>query len=1514
MSPKDFSPYFDDFNSENNFYQILFTPGRPVQTRELNQIQSIFQNQIGSFANHMFKNGSMIIPGHTFFDNKVVALKVKASINGIVADNVLSLVKDKDIKNSSGVTARVVHFDTSAKFGDPYLYVKYVSGASDGSSSAIFSATDILSTVDGDIQFELVSSSGATIVSINNGIFYVNGVFANVNAQTLTLSPTSSSVTEKVGLTVTSSIVTEQDDVALYDNCLGYPNYAAPGAHRFKIDLTLDKKTNDEVISFIDLLHIVEGKIVFENDKTEYAQILRLFARRTYDESGDYEVKPFNIEAKEYRSNNRGTWTTNTPYLVGDIVMSQGDYWEALNDGVSSSSAPSTVGGTIYKHDDGNVKWVFTRSPVKFNNGVETPNVSDTLGTHKNNRNKLSFKVAPGKAYVRGFEVEKSYPSILTTNKSVEYSQISNEKVSGSCGTYITLSSMWGLPKINEYEKINLYSVSPSNVTSGGGSSTATGSFSNNAVTLLTGGYGYSRSSAPIVGFGIGWKPGLSLSLNDVVTTAEGNIYTVTTNHSSSTKPTHTSDTVGNYQWVGTLKTKCEVGLDGKILSIKTFSFTGSHGGGTFFISAPGYMDGLFYEKIGTCRVRSVSTTSAGEYELNVFDVNLAPGYIWSLHVKSFKSTSRNDFYGVVKASYQQLSGSITWNAGSGVFDGVGVDFTKVLTPGQIIQIQGADYQVSHADLTTSTFGVTTSVSNSPSNTQYFACYRNIYAVTSEAVIPLSNKNIRSLRNSDDATWSTSFVVVRQFEQTATNNEISFNLSMPGDAFYNGNGSLIKIVQSDGTPILGPTIIISDDLRTITFTGLTDGITYHVLASIIKTSLASKEKVKTLEVATKTVSAAQAVSGKIVLNHADAFKIISVTQNDVDFTNSYKLDSGVNETSYNLGFITRKVNTPTPTNEAELKITYMYFNHSIGDYLSVNSYTDIPWSGVDENVRDLLDFRPKVDSNGEYVVANGAVLSEVPKKGTSINVSYSFYIPRKDIIQLSSDGALTVVKGVSSSKPSPSSKDEFNITLADVDIAAGVINVSSSSVVINKKEHKRYTMKDIGGLEDRIRNVEYYVELSLLEKDTIEQNIVDENGLDRFKSGVLVDQFKNQGVCDLSNDDFLCTINDTNEYLTPYISQRSVTFTEVNTTAQQRAAKEYQLTGDTISLPYTEVESIAQRVASRTEFVNPFNVVTFNGAMSIAPTSDSWFEKHILPLTNVTTIDMSAQTSAALAATGLLGTRTSSIREFMGTQWGQWDWRTRERTDLFRTTTTSTTTIAAPSHNVQSLGQSFIGSTVAPFIRSRVVAYKAQGLKPFTEYNVEFDGFKDIKCFGSVDIVVTGVTAAFGENVFDISETMKSSPGSTESIYRTPDINLIRAFTDAQNTENIPFNFGSLVYYKSNSSLNTTSLIVVDIVDISATSKMLKCIYIGPGSYTAFTSNAVGKTLYTTFQTMNLGDIVIGTIASVTTGYNGMAPSGRIGKVVTDSLGKTSGFIIPPCFTNGQKITTGEKELQIIEG
>ena len=77
------NPYHDDFSPDKNFYRVLFKPGYPVQSRELTTLQSILQNQIESLGNHVFKEGSLVVPGNISYDSQFYAVKVNSTHLGI---------------------------------------------------------------------------------------------------------------------------------------------------------------------------------------------------------------------------------------------------------------------------------------------------------------------------------------------------------------------------------------------------------------------------------------------------------------------------------------------------------------------------------------------------------------------------------------------------------------------------------------------------------------------------------------------------------------------------------------------------------------------------------------------------------------------------------------------------------------------------------------------------------------------------------------------------------------------------------------------------------------------------------------------------------------------------------------------------------------------------------------------------------------------------------------------------------------------------------------------------------------------------------------------------------------------------------------------------------------------------------------------------------------------------------------------------------------------------------------
>ncbi len=113
---------------------------------------------------------------------------------------------------------------------------------------------------------------------------------------------------------VTESFVTPNDDTSLNDNATGSSNVNAPGAHRFKIQLTLTKKTlaSTEDSNFFEILRVENGNIKGQARATEYNILEETLARRTFDESGDYVLRDFDLDLREHLidGNNRGIFTS----------------------------------------------------------------------------------------------------------------------------------------------------------------------------------------------------------------------------------------------------------------------------------------------------------------------------------------------------------------------------------------------------------------------------------------------------------------------------------------------------------------------------------------------------------------------------------------------------------------------------------------------------------------------------------------------------------------------------------------------------------------------------------------------------------------------------------------------------------------------------------------------------------------------------------------------------------------------------------------------------------------------------------------------------------------------------------------------------------------------------------------------------------------------------------------------------------------------------------------------------
>ena len=119
---------------------------------------------------------------------------------------------------------------------------------------------------------------------------------------------------------------------------------------------------------------------------------------------------------------------------------------------------------------------------------------------------------------------------------------------------------------------------------------------------------------------------------------------------------------------------------------------------------------------------------------------------------------------------------------------------------------------------------------------------------------------------------------------------------------------------------------------------------------------------------------------------------------------------------------------------------------------------------------------------------------------------------------LSNQGEFVVVTGEPSENPKKGAKVDNAIEIAELFIPTFTPNVGD--IVTKLVHHRRYTMRDLDGIQKRLTQLETAVSLSMLEEKTETLQVLDDDGFDRFKSGFVVDAFKGHGVGDVFHPDY----------------------------------------------------------------------------------------------------------------------------------------------------------------------------------------------------------------------------------------------------------------------------------------------------------------------------------------------------------------------------------------------------------
>ena len=161
------SPYYDDFTESKKFHRVMYRPAFAVQARELTTQQSITQNQIEKFGDHVFTHGAMVIPGAIHYDGSYAAVKL-TSFSGTLANYNANTLTG----GTSGVVADVVGTVATDGTDPDTLFVKYRNSGTANDASTFTDGETITSGHSSGSTAVVSTSTTGSAVNIVAGTYY----------------------------------------------------------------------------------------------------------------------------------------------------------------------------------------------------------------------------------------------------------------------------------------------------------------------------------------------------------------------------------------------------------------------------------------------------------------------------------------------------------------------------------------------------------------------------------------------------------------------------------------------------------------------------------------------------------------------------------------------------------------------------------------------------------------------------------------------------------------------------------------------------------------------------------------------------------------------------------------------------------------------------------------------------------------------------------------------------------------------------------------------------------------------------------------------------------------------------------------------------------------------------------------------------------------------------------------------------------------------------------------------
>lgn len=1001
------------------------------------------------------------------------------------------------------------------------------------------------------------------------------------------------------------------------------------------------------------------------------------------------------------------------------------------------------------------------------------------------NNQLLSVEVDPGLAYPKGYEVNNLSTKHIPINKATDYNFNNAQPVTMRSGSYFFVKELTGTPALDQGTVVNLYGTAETRLTSMkdkdySASSSPIGTARVKHIVYDSGTVGTPACQYRLYLYDFNLSSGVIGDIRAVGIDSTFFADVVTTYFAANT----TTKAVLVDQNYGTLIAP----LNTKYT--RTIRSTGGTPDTTFIFSRTENKS-ISFGVGGTGG--NVSVTVSTDYELIGFGAgNLSAAEKRELILSISSDTDIT------------LSGTVAGTNGAYTFSGTSTAFSTQLNDWDRVVINGAYYYVNGTPTSATTLNVrnqitTGSVSANVIKRSYLA--GDIIDLTSRG----TNGSTRT------ASVSGQTLSIGLNELSSITGSVACVLTYPVE-----RNTAREIKKS-----LNPNIYVKIDCT---------GFTANQLTQAIHLGLPDVYQVRNIWKGT----AAFVAEG-------------SSTQ---DVTSSFIIDNGQRDSFYDHASITAKPGVISNTNHLLVKLDHFTADYSTGyGFFSVDSYPiddtntsnstiftyQIPSytsikDGTTYNLRDVLDYRPfkantaasansvstattnpTYSNTGSLYVGSGGL--RTPIIDSTIYVDYSYYLSRRDVVVIDKTGKFTVIPGQSSDTPKTPQVPENFMALATVYVApypsiaetlARIINKPLEACVSKNVANIRYTMRDIGLFDSRIKTLEYYNALNLLEKKTKDLKILDDQGLDRFKNGVFVDGFVDHSLGATDNPDYLISVDKQKQLIRPIFELDSFDY-------KYLSGSGVQVTGNLITLPYSNTVLVQQKNVTSIRNIEQ-SVYRFIGNLTLSPDSDVWCDTNTVD--KVITFGDNRQQSIVFAtewgswqtyATGYNvydrnhGDRTgvinpkyyegsftsyaSALSAAQGNKTIDMNGKVVHDNDgrTLLETISSQQRLASQKYvenltEVQQLGNFVTDVSVQPYIRPQIIEIYAQGLKARTKYYCYFDeeNMSDYVFPGLLQIDANNATSAaagflIGAVGYEGQEIITDDYGDVYCYLRLPD-------------------------------------------------------------------------------------------------------------------------------------------------